>query len=151
MKIFKKQNGRERVYVQLKDIMYISNHTYDPVPESILRNIARSITFVGDWGDEYLSIAEKDAVEYLRSRDFIIDFDEYKDLNIEQIEEYYKDCVAEAAKLVEKNTSKKDLAMLYRYDSFQYKLNGIIDIYNWKTGKKGIVLPVELDDEVIRY
>ena len=44
MKLFHTENGKETVYVQMQDIMYLLNETDMPIPATILKNF-----FIGVW------------------------------------------------------------------------------------------------------
>ena len=88
MKLFHTENGKEAVYVQMQDIMYLSNETDMPIPATIFEKVFSGVTIVTDANRfDFVKFEEEHEIKFFRELDFVIDFDQYKDLTDEQLEE----------------------------------------------------------------
>lgn len=90
MKIFHTENGKEVVYVQIQDIVEL-NQSDMTIPASIYLNAFNGIEFVYDSNRfNFVRLDEEQEVKFFRELDFVIDYDKYKDLSDEQLEEEWK-------------------------------------------------------------
>ena len=91
MKVFHAENGKEVVYVQMQDIMYLSNETDIPIPATIFTKVFAGVTIVDDSNRfEFVRFDEEHEVKFFKGLKFIIDFDQYKEYSDEQLEEEVK-------------------------------------------------------------
>ena len=87
MKLFHTENGKELVYVQMQDIMHLNN-TDMPIPASIYTKVFTGIVIVNDSNRfDFVRFDEEHEVKFFRELDFVIDYDQYKDLTDEQLDE----------------------------------------------------------------
>ena len=109
MKLFNKEKGKEVVYVQLQDIMYLMNDTDLSVPASIFVKTFGKTTIVNDKNRfNFLKFDKEDEVEFFKKLDFIIDYSEYRDLTDEGLEQAVKKFGTKANNIVDRprNTHK---------------------------------------------
>ena len=103
MKLFNKEKGKEVVYVQLQDIMYLMNDTDLSVPASIFVKTFGKTTIVNDKNRfNFLKFDKEDEVEFFKKLDFIIDYSKYRDLTDEGLEQAVKKFGTKANNIVDK-------------------------------------------------
>ena len=146
MKIFKTKDGKETVYVQLKDLIYITNRYFDRMPRVISKKIGRQLTFIGITQQYmFMPFTDKEAVDFFKSQNYIIDFDDFRNMPIAVIEDKYHEIVKETAKVAEEMfaqlDSKDNIELDNKHGDINFKLSDITQIYNWKLGKEPLVLP----------
>lgn len=91
MKVFHTENGKEAVYVQMQDIMYLSNETDMPIPASIFTKIFTGVTIVTDTNRfEFVKFDDEHEVKFFKDIEFIIDFDQYKNFLMNNLKRKYK-------------------------------------------------------------
>ena len=84
MKLFHTENGKEVVYVQMQDIIYLNQRDL-PIPVSIYLKVFKGVTIVNDSNRfDFVRFDEENEVSFFRSLEFVIDYDKYKDLTDEQ-------------------------------------------------------------------
>ena len=105
MKIFHKENNRDVVYVQMQDIMFIENELDDiAIPASIhIKICPKGVTMVDDSNRfDFVKFDKEPEVDFFKTLNFIIDYNDYKDLTDEQFQERLKNVVDEYNNLVNK-------------------------------------------------
>lgn len=147
MKLFNTENGKETVYVQMQDIMYL-NQSDMPIPASIYTKVFTGITIVNDSNRfDFVSFNEEHEVKFFRELEFVIDYDQYKDLTDEQLEEEgYKlatkaNEVAAKWKSMSSDERKKNSNLLQEHENIGYMLNFLSEIYAVKHGKRYMPFP----------
>lgn len=153
MKIFNKENGVEKVYVQKNDLVMIL-HSEDKLPASICDNIFADGIFVvdGDNGNEFIEFSDKDSLKFFRSLDYVVDFKELSKLSKEELEEKFKEVAKERyenAKEYEKLAEKGDLrgALVAKENHLAHKMGDIQALYFNKIGENNIDFPVVPDSD----
>ena len=148
MKLFHTENGKEAVYVQMQDIMYLSNETDMPIPASIFTKIFTGVTIVDDSNRfDFVRCDDQHEVKFFRDLDFIIDYDQYKDLTDEQLEEEGQKFASKANEIAEKWNSmneekqQENISLLEEYRNIGYMLNFISEVYAVKNGKRSMPFP----------
>lgn len=148
MKIFHNENERTVVYVQMQDIMYISNETYIPIPTSIFTKVFSGVTIVDDLNRfNFVRFDEDSVVKFFKDLDFIIDYDEYKSLTDEQIEQRFKNFINEHNNYVKKWNEmsemdrEKNTDLFFSANNIEYVLNFIRKIYALKHNKTHMPFP----------
>ena len=102
MKIFHTENGKEVVYVQIQDIVEL-NQSDMPIPASIYLNAFNGIVFVDDSNRfNFVRLDEEHEVKFFKKLEFIIDYDEYKDLTDEQLEGKWKQLANKSNEIAKK-------------------------------------------------
>lgn len=147
MKIFHKENGREIVYVQMQDMMYL-NSTDLPIPASIFMKVFSGVTIVDNSNRfEFVSFSEEHEVKYFRELEFILDYNQYKDMDDNQLNEEAKKFVLRANEIVDKwnvmtlGERKKNQEMLLEHENLGYMLFFLSLIHDVKHGKRSMPFP----------
>lgn len=86
MKIFTKEDGKEVVYVQIKDLVFIANHFR--TPNEIKNLIPMHVTSMTADPNEYFAFTNPKFVEFMkREVPYVVDKDEYDNLTDKEINE----------------------------------------------------------------
>lgn len=153
MKIFHMEDGKEVVYVQVQDLMYIDS-TVPVIPATIWESICQKL--LGDEGKVFVTDANRfdfirfeceEEVDYFKKMDFIVDFNEYKNYTDKQMFEACNKFIKKANDL-EKTWSnmseaekKQNKQMLQEYDHLEYILSWLFEICAIKLDKGRTNLP----------
>lgn len=88
MKIFNKENGKEKVYVQMEDLMLLMHYDINTgIPASIFDKIFKDgMVFVSDHNRfEFASFDEENEIEFFRNLDWIVDYKEYRTRSFDEM------------------------------------------------------------------
>lgn len=151
MKLFHTEKGKEVVYVQMQDIMFLSNETDMPIPATIFTKVFTGVVIVNDLNRfNFVRFDEEYEVKFFKEIDFIIDFDKYKEFTDEQLEEEAQKLAAKSREIAEKWNSmteeerKNNLSLYSENENIGYMINFLSEIYAVKHGQqemsKGTVL-----------
>lgn len=147
MKLFHTENGKETVYVQMQDIVYL-NQSDMPIPASIYTKVFTGITIVDDSNRfNFVSFDEEHEVRFFRELEFVIDYDQYKDLTDEQLEEEGQKLATKANEIAKKWNSmssderQQNSNLLQEHENIGYMLNFLSEIYAVKQGKRFMPFP----------
>lgn len=147
MKLFHTENGKEVVYVQMQDIMHL-NQSDLPIPASIYTKVFTGVTIVNDSNRfDFVRFDEEHEVRFFRDLEFVIDYDKYKDLTDEQLEEEGQTLAVKANEIAEKwnNMSeeerKQNSNLLQEHENLGYMLNFLSEIYAVKHRKRTMPFP----------
>lgn len=147
MKLFHTENGKETVYVQMQDIMQL-NQSDMPIPESIYTKVFTGITIVnGSNRFDFVSFDEAHEVKFFRELEFVIDYDQYKELTDEQLGEKGQKLVMKANEIAEKWNSmssderEQNSNLFQEHENIEYMLNFLSEIYAIKHGKRSMPFP----------
>ena len=146
MKILNVKNGKESIYVQAKDLIYMSTRYCDRMlPISITKIISKKIRFIGlAQKDMFIQFTDSDAVDFLKNQNYIIEFNDYRNLSVVQVETKYQELVKESSQVVNDMLSEenqKKIEIINKNCDINFMLNDITQIYNWKLGKTTLILP----------
>ena len=147
MKLFHTENGKETVYVQMQDIMQL-NQSNIPIPASIYTKVFTGITIVDDSNRfDFVRFDEKHEVKFFKKLEFILDYDQYKELTDEQLEEEAKKLAIKANKIAEKWNSmssderQQNINLLEKHENIEYMLNFMWEIYAIRKGERLMPFP----------
>ena len=109
MKIFhKEENGKEVVFVQKKDVSYFITEGRE-IPLCILEVFYKDgVNPVDDDLREFLKIEREEAVRFFKEKDYIIDYEQYKDFTVRQVEREIKRVRKEIIKIEKKKKNSTD-------------------------------------------
>lgn len=148
MKLFHTENGKEAVYVQIQDIVYLSCETDMPIPATIFEKVFTGLTIVTDANRfDFVRFEEEHEVKFFRALEFIIDFDQYKGFDDEQLEEEAQKLGARANEIAEKwngmtQEERRENESLYEeHRNLGYMIDFLSEIYAVKHGKKSMPFP----------
>lgn len=140
------------VYVQKNDLVSIL-HSEMPVPVSVVSVITLSGSFyVNDNNKfEFVKFDSDEDVEYFSNLDCLIDYDEYSNMTVTELEQIYGNVCAMQNDLYEKYDDsdieyqqKNYKRVLEEYDGMDIKMGCIRDLIWFKQGHISFSFPSEL-------
>lgn len=145
MKVFK--NGK--VYVQNEDLILILR-SGELMPTSVLEKFYGNgpVIVVQDNMEDYVEFEETDQVEFFKRLDWIVDYDEVKNLSLEELEKLYDATKDEMVKIRNKYSDLSQNDDCYEKDSIRFELLGnklysLSKIQYFKARKLELALPNE--------
>ena len=148
MKLFHTENGKEVVYVQMQDIMYLHHETDIPLSATILMKVFTGVTIVTDANRfNFVKYEEEQDVKFFRNLEFIIDFDQYKGFSDEQLEEEAQKFVAKANDIAAKWNGMKpeereeNYSLYEEHRNLDYMIKFLCEIYAVKHGERSMPFP----------
>jgi hypothetical protein len=145
MKVFK--NGK--VYVQNEDLILILR-SGELMPTSVLEKFYGNgpVIIVQDNMEDYVEFEETDQVEFFKRLDWIVDYDEVKNLSLEELEKLYDATKDEIVKIRNKYSDLSQNDDCYEKDSIRFELLGnklysLSKIQYFKARKLELALPNE--------
>ena len=147
MKLFHTENGKEAVYVQMQDIMYL-NDTDIPIPVSIFSKVFKGITIVDDSNRfDFVRFDEPHEVDFFKDLEFIIDYTKYKDLKDEQLQEEFNALAKRANEIAKRwndmteDERQDNIRLLDDHENLAYMLHFLSEVYAVKHGKRYMPFP----------
>lgn len=124
MKRFITENGKEKVFVQVKDLRFIDSQSR--TPNNVRKNIKLENLNINK-PDEYFEFTNKEFIDYLKTASYIIDYDEFNNMSYEDIcrgfdqnrkniEIKIKEIKKDLKKKKDVTTKRHDLDMLNYYE-----------------------------------
>ena len=145
MKVFKKG----KVQVQNEDLILILR-SGELMPTSVLEKFYGNgpVIIVQDNMEDYVEFEETDQVEFFKRLDWIVDYDEVKNLSTEELEKLYDDTKDEMVKIRNKYSDLSQNDDCYEKDSIRFELLGnklysLSKIQYFKARKLELALPNE--------
>lgn len=143
MKIFhKEENGKEVVFVQKKDILYFITEGHE-IPLCILEVFYKDgVNPVDADLSEFIKLDSEEAVRFFKEKDYIIDYDQYKDFTVRQVEREIKRVRKEIIKIEQKikNSTDDDISKIaqkietyFDKEQLKYELFLLKDLKEGKT------------------
>ena len=154
MKIFNKENEKEKAYVQFNDIMELIQ-TNNPIPASIIDKVfGREMLIVDDENrDNFVEFDDPTEIEFLRSIEWIIDYKKYRDLTKDELELLIKENIKDSNEIATKyNTLSyeeklKDLDLHQKYNALRLKEEDLKKLYFMKKGEYQPPFPLVPDSD----
>lgn len=150
MKVFHYEAGREVVYVQLQDIMYLISTNDTIIPSSIFEEIFKEKIFDTTSRFEFIKFIKDEEVIFFKKLTFIINYDEYS-LNYEEtfnkvleMEEEKKEKIMEFNNLCEKDKRKNE-RLFTEVCNIEHALDDILQIVWERQGIKEIPFPKSIN------
>ena len=147
MKLFHTENGKESVYVQMQDIMYL-NSTDMPIPASIYTKVFTGIVIVNDSNRfNFVRFDEEHEVKFFRELDFVIDYDQYKDLDDERLKEEGQKIATKANEIAKRwnnmtqEERQQNSNLFQERENLEYMLKFLTEVYAVKHGKRDMPFP----------
>lgn len=124
MKRFAVENGKESVFLQVKDLRFLDSQSRTPT------EVKKNINFENinvNKQEEFFEFTDKAIIEYAKNSNFIINYDEFSnmtyeeickgfELNRKNIENLIKDIKKDLKKKVDVTTKRHDLDELNYYE-----------------------------------
>lgn len=154
MKIFNKENDREKVYVQLYDIMELIQLS-NSIPASIIdKTVGKKMLIVNnDNGNDFIEFDDPIEIEFFKSVEWIIDFKKFRDLTPEELKLLIEESVKDANEITEEynnysdDEKLKDLDLHNRYNVIRLKNEDLKKLYFMKEGKYQPSFPLVPDSD----
>jgi hypothetical protein len=148
MKVVTEENNKEIIYIQMNDLAFL-NSTDEPIPASIyLKAFGQGTMLINDDNRfDYLEFISPKDVEYLKALDFIVNYNEYSDLSLEDIEnEGIKTSnkineIANKYNAMNTNDKIKNSKLLSEYEKLKFLLDNIGMLYMQKKNGEDFTLP----------
>ena len=138
MKIFKEG----KVYVQKNDMVYV-NHSDMAIPASIFMKLFGDEITIIDNSNRYdfIEFSEPSEVEFFKGIDWLLDFEDVKDLTEEEIIELGQSVAAEKNEIAKKfnelpedeRRAQYDEA-IQKMDQYDFKMYSLRDVIMYKRG-----------------
>lgn len=137
MKVVKTENNQEKIYVQMQDMGHL-NSTDMSIPASIyLKVFGNGVTIIDDSNRfGFVSFEDPKDIEFFKGLDFIIDYNDYKDLSLEAISKKGEEASNAINDIVTKYNAmsdaekKKNANMVEAYNNLEYKIASIAELYH---------------------
>lgn len=144
MKLFHTENDKESVYVQMQDIQYLKQ-TNLSIPETIYSKILTDIDDSNRF--DFVKFDEPMEVTFFKELEFILDYNQYKDLTDKQLEQKAHELtkkinkITEAWNFMSTNMHQENIHLFEKYKNLMYMLQFLSEIYAIKHGKLFIPFP----------
>jgi len=141
------------VYVQKKDIAFLTHKNIE-IPESLFNKIFCDGLVVGNTdGYKFYKFQDKEIVEFFKQLDWIIDYNDVKNINEEEFLQWEQKLIEEKNEL-ENNHNEclfdddiKIYDMILQHGKLQHKIYSLRDILLFKQGHLEMDLPLIPDDK----
>lgn len=146
----------KKVYVQKNDIAYL-NQTDLPIPASIFMKVfGHGIVIIDDRNRyEFIEFTEPEEIEFIKKIDWMIDYNEIKDLSEEELMELGNHIAEESNKIARKYNAmttekrKQNQHLVFEHELLEFKMRSLKDIILYKRGELKINLPKDLSQPMI--
>ncbi len=145
-----KINQNNRLYIQRIDLLYIYE-SFSVIPASIYERTIKKKHFITDKNKyEFIEFTNPDEISYLDSIDWIIDYNEVKELKPEEILQLDKEIASQEIELIAKirNMNNEDISnnlnMISKHHQIQLKRQSLRDVLWYKLGYINMTLPKEV-------
>lgn len=154
MKIFNKEEGKEKVYVQLGDIMELIQ-TNNTIPVSIVDKIfgKEKLIVADEKKDEFVEFNDTEEIEFFKSIEWILDYKKYKNLTQEELKFLFEENIEESNNIIIKYNQLSyeekinDSNIHERYNTIQLKNEDIKKFYFMKSGEYHPPFPLVPDKD----
>lgn len=149
MKIFKKEGEViKSVFVQRNDLGFL-NDIDTPIPASIyMKSFNRGSNIINNRNRfDYIEFTEQNEIEYFKNTDFILDYEEYANLSLEELEIKCDEVGKQIGEIAEKynafsaSEKIKNKKMYDRFEQLKFMIYGIADLYEKTQSNEEIKLP----------
>ncbi len=148
MKRFHKEEGKDVVYVQLQDVVFIINQTEISIPASIAEKVFSRTLIIDDTNRfDFVKFEEEAEVKFFENLNFVVDYDKYKDLGRRELKKERKKLIKTTNKMIQEwnkmtiQMRKENIYLLEEIERTEYVVNCLQEIYGIKTGKNPMNLP----------
>lgn len=153
MKIFNKENGIEKVYVQLDDISFLLK-TCSDIPNSIQKRIySDENTNISDSNKmDFVEFTEPEVIEFMRNQTWIVDYKQARDLSKKELKFLIKktqlQIQAITRYLISKNgTDSLASSLVKQWNQLVHKSTSYKILYQNTIGNITIPIPLAPDSE----
>jgi len=150
MKIFHEENGKKVVYVQEKDVLYFIKSDVEILPSIVEQFFKNGITPIDSDQLKFIKIEGEKEVKFFEERDYILDYNKYKNFTEHQLDEEIEKVDKEVKRLgieiktIPENEVTKIIKNVEEYYNMEYLRKSIIQLKEHKENKLKIVFPEEI-------
>ena len=157
MKIFNKEDGKEKVYVQMNDIAMMNSHVHS-IPASIFEQVFTDIVIIDDSNRmDFVCFDKKHEIDFFASLDWIVDYKELGYLSLEELTKRAEEIGKRIDEIADKYNNMTDakkfenrhLVLEYELLSYQYSYH--YELINLKKGKRKMPIPLVPDSEGFKF
>ena len=148
MKLFHEEYGKEVVYVQLQDIMYLTYQTFIPKSSSIFSKVFTNFSIVDDSNRfNFIRLTDEDEIKFFKEADFIINYDDYKFLTDEQIKKRIEELQNKVQQTVKNyhrmlfEEREENNFLFSQYRNFKYMIKILLEILDMSHGTRSMPFP----------
>jgi hypothetical protein len=147
---FMKIITKDKAYVQIKDLNYLSK-TSLPKPISIETLLENSV--INSDCYEFLEFNDLNDIAYFKNLDWLIDYNEVKNLSSQDLCNLALSCSMERKKIINRfynmydEDKLKNLAMMEKCDLLEYKINSFRDMLLFRQKKIAFKLPDDIEEK----
>lgn len=156
MKIFNKENDKEKVYVQKKDLMMLKSADYFfkyRYVNFVEKNYNCIDNTSSDSNDLFIEFDEKDEVDFFKDIDFIIDYKKVRNYSLKDIKEEMNEIKEEIRNLefrcISSDHEEKE-RIFARIQILEYKCKSYIELIKIKKNQKKILFPHAIDSNGLK-
>lgn len=150
MKIFKNEDGKEVVYVQMQDVGFL-NSIDDSIPASIYMQVfGNGVTMIGEQNRfDYIRFEQENEVDFFRNLESVVDYNEFANLSLEEIEEKANEIGKKIKLIVNTYNSASQEERIYNtklledFEKLKYRHQWIVTIYSAKCNNEKLSMPDE--------
>jgi hypothetical protein len=154
MKVIKKEKDKDVIYVQKGDLGFL-NMCDEDIPASIyMKTFCQEITIIDERNRlDYIKFDESEEVNYFMNLQFILNFNEYENLSLEDIESKGKEIADSINEIVDKynlmneKDKKNNTSLISQYEKLEYLYNSVVLIYNQKLNGISFSLPITTSEQ----
>ena len=153
MKIFNVENGVNKVYVQMNDMMMLA-HSDISIPTSIFEKVFSDVVVVNNSNRmDFVEFTQPNEVEFFESLDWIVDYKQIRYLSEEEIKEKVQEIANEMNEIANRFNSMTDeekrdnQSLIQRHELLDYKMKYLAEILWVKQGRKQMPFPVVPDSD----
>ncbi len=153
MKIFNIENSKEKVYVQMNDIMMLSR-TSIPIPASIFEKVFTGVTIVDNSNRmDFVEFSDSHEIAFFKKMDWIVDYKKVRNLSETEITAKSKEIsnkindIAESFNAMSQEKRSKNQNLIQQYELLEYTSSYLTEILWLKQGKISMPFPVVPDSD----
>lgn len=145
------------IYVQKNDMAYLT-HSETAIPASIFMSVfgVGSYTIIDDSNRyEFIKFTGKEEVEFLKSLDWIVDYNAVKDLTQDELEKMFNELAEKRKTLAQKfnnmpiDERMKNVDIIEMCENLRFKMLSINDVNLFRSGKLAMTLPEGFERTII--
>ena len=147
MKIFHEENGKKVVYVQEADVLYFIKNDVEILSSIVEQFFKNGIRPIDADQLKFIKIEGEEEVKFFKEKDYIIDYNKYKNFTEHQLDEEIEKVDKEVKRLgleiksISDNEVTKIIKDVEEYYNMEYFRNSIIQFKKYKENKLKIVFP----------
>ena len=125
------QNNNKEILIQIKDLIRL-NDEKRYIPDTI-KKVIENLSYTKQ--DEYIKFTDINEIEYFKDIDWIIDYNLYDNMSVDEINFEIKKTMGHMSILSEKYLRTKNYSLVEQYSDMEYKFRNLEIILSDKIRK----------------